>query len=174
MGPFQHAAGADAPGEFRLPGSVLRRTGDHPLGAGRLPFRQERRDAGQVSQSGDRDQSAGRRAVHRQKGPCRTAGIRRRSVDTTRVVKFFFYVQNYIPSNPSIPITDPKTRIIATGGASTNDTILQILSDVFNAPVYRQVSRLFCYQLIMEGWSIFSVEKLLLHDFHYYYVSQCA
>ncbi|VVC30671.1 Pre-C2HC domain,Carbohydrate kinase, FGGY, N-terminal,Carbohydrate kinase, FGGY, C-terminal [Cinara cedri] len=33
---------------------------------------------------------------------------------------------------------DTKTRIIATGGASTNNTILQILSDVFNAPVYTQ------------------------------------
>lgn len=35
---------------------------------------------------------------------------------------------------------DAKTRIIATGGASNNNTILQILSDVFNAPVYTQVS----------------------------------
>jgi xylulokinase len=33
---------------------------------------------------------------------------------------------------------DAKTRIIATGGASNNNTILQILSDVFNAPVYTQ------------------------------------
>uniref|UniRef100_A0A8D0HRU4 Xylulose kinase n=1 Tax=Sphenodon punctatus TaxID=8508 RepID=A0A8D0HRU4_SPHPU len=30
----------------------------------------------------------------------------------------------------------PKTRILATGGASHNKDILQVLSDVFNAPVY--------------------------------------
>lgn len=35
-------------------------------------------------------------------------------------------------------IIDTKTRIVATGGASNNNTILQILSDVFNAPVYTQ------------------------------------
>lgn len=32
------------------------------------------------------------------------------------------------------------TRILATGGASANKSILQVLSDVFNAPVYTQVS----------------------------------
>ncbi|NXW56282.1 XYLB kinase, partial [Eurystomus gularis] len=30
----------------------------------------------------------------------------------------------------------PRTRILATGGASRNEKILQVLSDVFNAPVY--------------------------------------
>ncbi|KAJ7322140.1 hypothetical protein JRQ81_018427 [Phrynocephalus forsythii] len=30
----------------------------------------------------------------------------------------------------------PTTRVLATGGASHNKTILQVLSDVFNAPVY--------------------------------------
>ncbi|KFP33261.1 Xylulose kinase, partial [Colius striatus] len=30
----------------------------------------------------------------------------------------------------------PRTRILATGGASHNKKILQVLSDVFNAPVY--------------------------------------
>lgn len=30
------------------------------------------------------------------------------------------------------------TRIIATGGASANKSILQVVSDVFNAPVYIQ------------------------------------
>ena len=30
-------------------------------------------------------------------------------------------------------------RILVTGGASANDKILQIISDVFNAPVYIQV-----------------------------------
>jgi len=35
-------------------------------------------------------------------------------------------------------IIDANTKIVATGGASINTTILQILSDVFNAPVYTQ------------------------------------
>lgn len=30
----------------------------------------------------------------------------------------------------------PQTRVLATGGASSNKAILQVLSDVFNAPVY--------------------------------------
>lgn len=30
------------------------------------------------------------------------------------------------------------TRILATGGASANEAILQVVSDVFNAPVYIQ------------------------------------
>ncbi|CAL7933877.1 unnamed protein product [Xylocopa violacea] len=33
-------------------------------------------------------------------------------------------------------VVGPNTRIIATGGASTNKAILQVLSDVFNSPVY--------------------------------------
>lgn len=32
-----------------------------------------------------------------------------------------------------------ETKIIATGGASVNKSILQVISDVFNAPVYIQV-----------------------------------
>lgn len=32
----------------------------------------------------------------------------------------------------------PETRVLATGGASANTSILQVLSDVFNAPVYVQ------------------------------------
>lgn len=31
------------------------------------------------------------------------------------------------------------TKIIATGGASVNKSILQVVSDVFNAPVFVQV-----------------------------------
>lgn len=31
-----------------------------------------------------------------------------------------------------------STRILATGGASANRTILQVMADVFNAPVYIQ------------------------------------
>lgn len=30
----------------------------------------------------------------------------------------------------------PKTKILATGGASNNSDILQVLADVFGAPVY--------------------------------------
>ncbi|KAL0270453.1 UNVERIFIED_CONTAM: hypothetical protein PYX00_007865 [Menopon gallinae] len=33
-----------------------------------------------------------------------------------------------------------KRRIVATGGASANNAILQVLSDVFNLPVYKQAS----------------------------------
>ena len=33
---------------------------------------------------------------------------------------------------------EPTTRILVTGGASVNESILQILSDVFNAPVFTQ------------------------------------
>ncbi|KAF7392726.1 hypothetical protein HZH66_008559 [Vespula vulgaris] len=33
-------------------------------------------------------------------------------------------------------VIGPDTRIIATGGASANKTILQVLADVFNSPVY--------------------------------------
>lgn len=33
-----------------------------------------------------------------------------------------------------------EAKIIATGGASVNTSILQVIADVFNAPVYLQVS----------------------------------
>lgn len=33
-----------------------------------------------------------------------------------------------------------NTRILATGGASVNKSILQVMADVFNAPVYVQKS----------------------------------
>lgn len=32
-----------------------------------------------------------------------------------------------------------NTKLIATGGASINTSILQVIADVFNAPVYVQV-----------------------------------
>ncbi|KAG8240102.1 hypothetical protein J437_LFUL019686, partial [Ladona fulva] len=35
---------------------------------------------------------------------------------------------------------DSQTRVLATGGASSNKAILQVLADVFNAPVYVQES----------------------------------
>ncbi|OXU26563.1 hypothetical protein TSAR_014717 [Trichomalopsis sarcophagae] len=37
-------------------------------------------------------------------------------------------------------VIGPNTRIIATGGASNNKTILQVLADVFNSPVYVSVA----------------------------------
>lgn len=33
-----------------------------------------------------------------------------------------------------------EAKILATGGASVNKSILQVIADVFNAPVYQQVS----------------------------------
>jgi Sugar (pentulose and hexulose) kinases len=38
------------------------------------------------------------------------------------------------------------TRIIATGGASNNPAILQVLADVFNAPVYTFVSNILLWK----------------------------
>lgn len=35
-------------------------------------------------------------------------------------------------------ISGADTKIVATGGASVNKSILQVISDVFNAPVYVQ------------------------------------
>ena len=35
-------------------------------------------------------------------------------------------------------IPGPDTRVQVTGGASVNDKILQVISDVFNAPVFTQ------------------------------------
>lgn len=35
-----------------------------------------------------------------------------------------------------------NSKILATGGASINTSILQVMSDVFNAPVYVQVSNI--------------------------------
>lgn len=39
-----------------------------------------------------------------------------------------------------ICIVASNSRIIATGGASANKAMLQVLSDVFNAPVYTAVN----------------------------------
>lgn len=46
----------------------------------------------------------------------------------------------------------PNTRIIATGGASANKAILQVLSDVFNSPVYVSVKKiiLFIFYTFLE------------------------
>lgn len=49
----------------------------------------------------------------------------------------------YFPSLISSTFADENTKIIATGGASENKYILQVLSDVFNAPVYVQVENFF-------------------------------
>ena len=51
-------------------------------------------------------------------------------------------------------------RILVTGGGSVNDSILQIIADVFNTPVYTQV-RLFTAALALRsrGLVIGSMEK---------------
>lgn len=41
-----------------------------------------------------------------------------------------------------------ETKIIATGGASVNQSILQVIADVFNAPVYIQVCIFFVTLLL--------------------------
>ena len=41
----------------------------------------------------------------------------------------------------------PQCRILATGGASNNKTILQVLSDVFNADVFTQVRSVELFQV---------------------------
>ena len=39
-----------------------------------------------------------------------------------------------------LPLISAKgTRILVCGGASANDTILQVISDIFNAPVFTKV-----------------------------------
>ena len=43
--------------------------------------------------------------------------------------------------------TGPQCRVLATGGASTNTAILQVLSDVFNATVFIQVIQ--CWQIVL-------------------------
>ena len=48
-------------------------------------------------------------------------------------------------------VVDPdSTRILVTGGGSVNASILQIIADVFNAPVLTQVS---------EYWPFFSASS---------------
>lgn len=37
-------------------------------------------------------------------------------------------------------LSDDNTKILATGGASVNKPILQVIADVFNSPVYLQVT----------------------------------
>jgi len=46
------------------------------------------------------------------------------------LIKIFFVVFS----------SDSKTRILVTGGGSQNEAILQVISDIFNAPVYTQVN----------------------------------
>ncbi|CAM2105171.1 unnamed protein product [Caretta caretta] len=47
---------------------------------------------------------------------------------------FIVALQGYLDEAQCISL--PRTRILATGGASYNKEILQVLSDVFSAPVY--------------------------------------
>ncbi|XP_036143453.1 xylulose kinase [Monomorium pharaonis] len=46
------------------------------------------------------------------------------------------FVAKRVYTEDSGVIIGPNTRVIATGGASVNKAILQVLSDVFNSPVY--------------------------------------
>lgn len=45
------------------------------------------------------------------------------------------------------------TRILATGGASNNLAILQVLADVFNSPVYTLVS----FEILVHGFLIYAL-----------------
>lgn len=61
---------------------------------------------------------------------------------------------------------DKNTKILATGGASLNKSILQVMADVFNVPVYVQVSKtlrmLNSYKInqkIIEGNKKFSITR---------------
>ena len=53
---------------------------------------------------------------------------------------------------------DENSRVLATGGASKNQAILQVLADVFNAPVYiipgtANSACLGCAYRAKHGWS---------------------
>lgn len=55
------------------------------------------------------------------------------------------------------------TKIIATGGASVNKSILQVIADVFNAPVYIQVISEIDFFLFLKliHISVFNYRKLV-------------
>ena len=60
--------------------------------------------------------------------------------------------------------TDPNSHILATGGATKNHEILQVLSNVFNTPVYTipvtaNSACLGCIYRAMYGWSGTKVAK---------------
>lgn len=58
----------------------------------------------------------------------------------------------------SIIFTGPKTKILATGGASVNKSILQVIADVFNAPVYTQVRTIYYLSSVVLSY-IISVQE---------------
>ena len=59
---------------------------------------------------------------------------------------------------------EANTRIVVTGGASVNDSILQILADVFNAPVFTQVKFLLIFLYFLYFSKCFRRKrKILLH-----------
>lgn len=61
------------------------------------------------------------------------------------ISNFVWHFTNFL-----LAILGPHTRILVTGGGSVNNSILQIMADVFNAPVYTQVS---------EYWPFFLDDK---------------
>lgn len=63
-----------------------------------------------------------------------------------------------------ISVADKDSRILATGGASQNQPILQVLADVFHAPVYTisgtaNSACLGCAYRAKYGWSGTTSEK---------------
>lgn len=54
------------------------------------------------------------------------------------------------------------TKILATGGASINKSILQVMSDVFNAPVYIQVSKILYFFLTQNNYGNFRSKPIRL------------
>ncbi|KAK2575698.1 hypothetical protein KPH14_012088 [Odynerus spinipes] len=63
----------------------------------------------------------------------------------------------------------PNTRIIATGGASANKAILQVLSDVFNSPVY--ISEII--NSAMMGAAYQAKHGLLRNEFSFEEITAC-
>lgn len=66
-------------------------------------------------------------------------------------------------------VVGPNTRIIATGGASANKAILQVLADVFNSPVY--VSEI--ANSAMMGAAYQAKHALLRKESNFEEVTQC-
>ena len=66
----------------------------------------------------------------------------------TSKVNFIVFLEQFVENVHSKAerghiFADPNTtKILVTGGGSVNKAILQIIADVFNAPVYTQVRTL--------------------------------
>lgn len=70
-------------------------------------------------------------------------------------------------------ILGEHSRIIATGGGSNNPAMLQVLSDVFNSPVYAQVSKSSYYpiwtpKLLLGNQNLSPGQGLMLGDHTYF------